>query len=242
MAPMLEDRALVLNRSWTAISTTSVRRAVVLLVRGAAGVVHPTTYQLHTWEQWLARSHDALTEDPGALDVPQPADDASVLVVGDGVAAPPRASGRGLTTSRSGRPGAGGRLLGFNLSICVPEVIALRTYDGYPARGVAFTRRNLYKRDSHTCQYCGKRPGVEDLTIDHVLPRSRGGPSSWENCVTACRPCNARKANRLAHELNLTLTRPPAAPRWLGGLDPASVRARPLWQRFLPASAVALTA
>lgn len=240
---MLEDRALVLNRSWTAISTTSVRRAVVLLVRGAAGVVHPTTYQLHTWEQWLRRSSDALTEPAdaladaaGVLDVPQ-------LAAGDALVAElPRAHGRSGATSRSGRPGSPGRLLGFGLSICVPEVIALRTYDGYPVRGVAFTRRNVYKRDGHTCQYCGKRPGVDELTIDHVIPRSRGGPSSWENCVTACRPCNARKANRLAHELNLTLSRPPTAPRWPGGLDPASVRARPLWQRFLPASAVALTA
>ena len=281
---MLEDRALVLNRSWTAISTTSVRRAVVLLVRGAAGVVHPTTYQLHSWEQWLEQSRfelgaESLGDGPqpggghgaGSLLV-TPAEGATLSVAStidavraaasgaDAEADHPRTDGlirspgrgepagrgdplaRGGSTSRAGRPGGPGRLLGFGLSICVPEVIALRTYDGYPVRGVSFTRRNVYKRDGHTCQYCGDRPGLHELTIDHVIPRSRGGASSWENCVTACRPCNARKANRLAHELNLTLKKPPAAPRWPGGLDPASVRARPLWQRFLPASAVALTA
>jgi 5-methylcytosine-specific restriction endonuclease McrA len=201
IAPVLEERALVLNRSWAPISTTSVRRAVVLVVRGAAGVVHPETFQIHSWDEWLV--------DPA-----------------EGAEAPQQCA----------------RLVGFGLSLRVPEVIALRHYDGFPVRGVAFTRRNLYKRDAHTCQYCGRRPGIDELTIDHVIPRSRGGASSWDNCVTACRGCNARKANRLAHEMNLALVRPPAAPRWPGGLDPATVRARPLWQRFLPASALAMPA
>ena len=214
---MLEDRALVLNRSWTAISTTSVRRAVVLLVRGAAGVVHPTTYQLHSWEQWLQQSRLELGAEALA-DGPQPegarGDGSLLLTPSDASAADlvraaasgadadadhPRTDGlirspgrgepagrgdpltRGGSTSRAGRPGGPGRLLGFGLSICVPEVIALRTYDGYPVRGVSFTRRNVYKRDGHACQYCGDRPGLHDLTIDHAIPRSRGGAPPWEN-------------------------------------------------------------
>lgn len=227
---MLEDRALVLNRSWTAISTTSVRRAVVLLVRGVAGVVHPTTYQVHSWDQWLAEGLDG----PGPV---RPGDEGATSSTSGAMSGAASGSASGL--AEGPRPG---RLLGFGFSVAVPEVIALKTYDGYPVRGVAFTRRNVYRRDAHACQYCGRRPGLAELTIDHVLPRSRGGPSSWDNCVTACRPCNARKANRLPHEVELVLSRPPSAPRWPGGLDPASVRARPLWQRFLPASAVALTA
>ena len=192
---MLDERALVLNRSWTPISTTSVRRAIVLVVRGGAGVVHPETYAVHAWDDWLVCAPD-------------------------------------------GKPG----VRGFGLEVKVPEVIALRHYDGYPARGVAFTRRNVYRRDGFTCQYCGARPGVGDLTIDHVVPRSRGGGSTWENCVTACRPCNTRKANHLAHEIDLFLGRTPVAPRWPGGLDPASVLARPAWHRFLPASSLAVGA
>jgi 5-methylcytosine-specific restriction endonuclease McrA len=192
---MLEDRALVLNRSWTAISTTSVRRALVLVVRGAAGVVHPETFGVADWDAWA-------TERP------------------------------------EGRP----VVQGIGRSIAAPDVIVLRHYDGYPARGVAFTRRNVYRRDAFTCQYCGDRPGLSELTIDHVVPRSRGGASSWENCVAACRPCNTRKANRSAHESNLRLHRAPAAPRWPGGLDPAALRARPAWLRFLPESAHALRA
>ena len=192
---MLDERTLVLNRHWAPISTTSVRRALVLVVRGAAGVVHPETLHVSSWDAWLERAPE----------------DRPVV-------------------------------RGFDLSVRVPEVIVLTRYDGYPVRGVAFTRRNVYRRDGYTCQYCRSRPGLADLTIDHVTPRSRGGASSWENCVTACRPCNARKANRTAHESDLRLPRPPAAPRWPGGLDPQTVRARPLWQRFLPPSAVAVGA
>jgi 5-methylcytosine-specific restriction endonuclease McrA len=192
---MLEERALVLNRHWTPISTTSVRRAIVLVVRGAAGVVDPATCTVEGWESWA-----------------------------------------------SAPPSEGPVIRGVEIELRIPEVIVLRQYDGYPVRGVAFTRRNVYRRDGYTCQYCARRPGVSDLTIDHVVPRSRGGASSWENCVTACRPCNARKANRHTHEVGLGLARNPSAPRWPGGLDPASVRARPAWHRFLPASAVAASA
>ena len=195
---MLEDRTLVLNRSWTAISTTSVKRAVLLVARGAAGVVHPETFHVNEWDAWVRQDRDPASDRP--------------------------------------------LIRGFEILFPVPEVIVLRKYDGYPTHGVAFTRRNVYRRDCYTCQYCGRHPGLHDLTIDHVVPRSRGGASTWENCVAACRPCNTRKANRTAHESNLRLLRSPSAPRWPGGLDPASVKARPTWHRFLPASALAITA
>jgi 5-methylcytosine-specific restriction endonuclease McrA len=79
----------------------------------------------------------------------------------------------------------------------VPEVIALATYDRLPSAAVSFSRRNIFKRDHYTCQYCGAQPGSEELSIDHVVPRSRGGQSSWGNCVLACIACNKRKADRL---------------------------------------------
>ena len=82
------------------------------------------------------------------------------------------------------------------LSLRVPEVITLTRYDRLPIKIVAFSRRNVFKRDGYTCQYCGCRPGSEELTIDHVVPRSRNGLSSWTNCVLACIDCNTRKANR----------------------------------------------
>jgi len=73
----------------------------------------------------------------------------------------------------------------------VPEVIALAAYDRLPSAAVSFSRRNVFKRDHYTCQYCGAQPGSEELSIDHVVPRSRGGQSSWENCVLSCIACNS---------------------------------------------------
>lgn len=96
----------------------------------------------------------------------------------------------------------------------VPEVVTLAKYDRIPKRTVAFSRRNLFKRDEYKCQYCGKQPGSEELTIDHILPRSRGGVSSWENCVLACIDCNKRKADRTPKEAHMPLLSKPVRPRW----------------------------
>ena len=72
----------------------------------------------------------------------------------------------------------------------------LAEYDRLPTAAVSFSRRNIFKRDHWTCQYCGRQPGGDELTIDHVVPRSQGGVSTWENCVLACIDCNKRKADR----------------------------------------------
>jgi 5-methylcytosine-specific restriction endonuclease McrA len=69
------------------------------------------------------------------------------------------------------------------------------------------TRANILLRDDETCQYCGKRS--RDLTLDHIIPRSRGGQSTWENLVASCRSCNGKKGNRLLKEVNMRLLRPP---------------------------------
>lgn len=98
--------------------------------------------------------------------------------------------------------------------IRVPEVITLTEYDRVPANTVTFSRRNIFKRDRFTCQYCGAQPGSEELTIDHVQPRSRGGTSTWENCVLACMECNSRKADRTPLEAHMPLRKPPVRPKW----------------------------
>jgi 5-methylcytosine-specific restriction endonuclease McrA len=119
------------------------------------------------------------------------------------------------------------------LRIRVPEVIVLTHYDGIPSHSVPFTRRNLFKRDRNTCQYCGARPGTAELTIDHVVPRSRGGRSSWSNCVLACVRCNRRKANRTPREARLHLHRDPGAPKWSPILALPVGRVRQSWERFI---------
>jgi 5-methylcytosine-specific restriction endonuclease McrA len=98
--------------------------------------------------------------------------------------------------------------------IRVPEVITLTEYDRVPTNVVTFSRRNLYKRDHYACQYCGVRPETEELTIDHVLPRSRGGTSTWQNCVLACMECNKKKANRTPAEAHMPLRKTPIRPTW----------------------------
>src|SRR6201996_8523936 len=81
----------------------------------------------------------------------------------------------------------------------LPSVVALKSYIAQD-RSPAFTRFNLFLRDAFACQYCGSN---EDLTFDHVLPRSRGGRTSWENIVTACAPCNLRKGGRTPREASM---------------------------------------
>jgi 5-methylcytosine-specific restriction endonuclease McrA len=96
----------------------------------------------------------------------------------------------------------------------VPEVLTLNRYDRVPVAAVAFTRRNIFKRDRFTCQYCGMQPGTEELTIDHILPRSQGGASTWVNCVLACVSCNKRKADRTPQQAGMRLRKIPRRPSW----------------------------
>lgn len=90
-----------------------------------------------------------------------------------------------------------------------PSVIRLRRYIRLPYARIVLSRRNIMKRDRHTCQYCGSKKG---LTLDHVLPRSRGGGDSWENLVTACDHCNVKKGNRTPDEADMPLKIKPYRP------------------------------
>lgn len=98
-----------------------------------------------------------------------------------------------------------------SLRMKLPSVIALK--DFIPAtRRPAFTRFNVFLRDSFACQYCGEAQPTHDLTFDHVIPRSRGGRTTWENVVAACGPCNLRKGNRLPKDCQMIPRQPPRQP------------------------------
>ncbi|CAN5880896.1 HNH endonuclease [soil metagenome] len=101
-----------------------------------------------------------------------------------------------------------------HLRLRVPEVLCLTGYDRLPTAIVTFSRRNVARRDHYTCQYCGTQPGGMAITIDHVLPRSRGGSTCWTNCVAACVACNARKADRTPEQAGMKLRRRPTRPDW----------------------------
>jgi 5-methylcytosine-specific restriction endonuclease McrA len=184
----LRDPTLVLNRSWSPVHVTTVRRALAMLCRGSVAVLDPESLSPLGAESWFDRPVD----------------------LGD----------RAVRTPS--------RL------ILAPEIILLGRYDRLPVTQAPFTRVSLLRRDDHRCQYCGTRPPHAQLTIDHVVPRARGGQTSWENCVAACVRCNSRKGDRPASHVGLRLLRPPRAPRWTPcfqmqpGAWPAS------WRPFLP--------
>ena len=120
-------------------------------------------------------------------------------------------------------------------AIRIPEVMVLVDSEAFPKRRVMqFSRRNLLRRDKHTCQYCGK---TEELTIDHVFPRTKGGKSVWKNCVMACLRCNSRKADRTPEEANMVLKQKPFEPAWSPVFRVAPERRKESWKRFLPESA-----
>lgn len=104
------------------------------------------------------------------------------------------------------------RTVSFKLKI--PRVILLCFYDRLSMNKVRFTRRNIFERDGNRCQFCGKRFDTKELSLDHVLPKSRGGLTTWDNIVCSCSSCNARKGGRTLREANMRLVRKPRKPRW----------------------------
>jgi 5-methylcytosine-specific restriction endonuclease McrA len=167
---------LVLNRSFVAVHITNVRRAITLLFRQLAEVVHLeeghyAAYSLESWRE-LSALRAAEFRSPEA----------------DWV-----------------------RGVGFDLE--APRVIRLVGCDRSPRQGLRFNRRNLFARDGNQCQYCGRGFPTSELSLDHVVPRSRGGITSWENIVCACVGCNVRKGGRTPQEAGMHLVRQPVKPR-----------------------------
>ncbi len=107
------------------------------------------------------------------------------------------------------------RLRSADHSFPIPLVIRLVHYVRLPHRNVPPTRSAIMLRDAHTCQYCGMMPGRQELTVDHVIPRSQGGEHSWQNLVTACKPCNQRKGSFTPDEAHMRLIRHPFQPSYV---------------------------
>ena len=122
----------------------------------------------------------------------------------------------------------------ISLRIRIPRIIVLSLFDRLPKKEVKFTRLNVFERDRNTCQYCGNLFDRSNLNIDHVLPRDRGGQTTWENVVCSCIPCNTRKGNRLPHEARMQILKKPKRPKWRpfvnitfsGGIDDS-------WSHFI---------
>lgn len=103
-------------------------------------------------------------------------------------------------------------LRSVNASYPMPSVIRLQRYIVIPFKRVMLSRQNLFKRDGNSCQYCGS---TKDLTLDHVLPKSKGGQSTWTNLTTACKRCNSIKGDKTPEEANMPLKKEPFKPSYI---------------------------
>lgn len=120
------------------------------------------------------------------------------------------------------------------MQIRVPRIILLQFYDKFPIKDVKFTRQNVFERDQHICQYCHQRFERKELNLDHVVPRERGGETSWSNVVCSCIPCNSRKANRSPEEAGMHLLKAPVKPRWRPLIEMKSLhQAHTSWRHFV---------
>lgn len=109
----------------------------------------------------------------------------------------------------------------------VPEVIQFTRYDKVPQRQIHYNRRNIFLRDNSQCQYCTSK---KDLTLDHVIPKSRDGKSTWENIVVACVKCNLKKANRTPQEAGMRLLKIPVKPRYNFSVGDIRIKS---WSHFI---------
>ncbi|MGQ9631304.1 MAG: HNH endonuclease [bacterium] len=118
----------------------------------------------------------------------------------------------------------------ISMQIQIPAVIRLLYYIKRPYSEVRFSKRNIMHRDGHTCQYCGAS-GVP-LTVDHIIPRSRGGKNIWENVVCACIKCNNKKGDRTPWEVGMKLIRKPYKPRYIYTHMAVNMENYKIWEKY----------
>jgi 5-methylcytosine-specific restriction endonuclease McrA len=125
--------------------------------------------------------------------------------------------------------------------IALPEIILLKQYDRLPLRDVKYSRMTLFERDNYKCCFCGKKFSKLELTVDHIIPRSKGGLTNWDNTVSACKKCNSLKADKSIEELNLKMHYKPKKPKWISPISKLS-HDHPCksWDKFLDRTLVSL--
>lgn len=125
-----------------------------------------------------------------------------------------------------------------SISMKMPAVVRLKRSVGNIKRGVKFSRLNVLVRDGFRCQYCGTKKDSKSMNYDHVVPRSQGGRTVWENIVSSCYPCNSRKANRTPEQAGMVLLSKPYKPKTLPlvGVRIDSSTAHPIWASWLGAA------
>lgn len=135
-----------------------------------------------------------------------------------------------LNKSELIRPANGHKIHSITMTFPMPSVIRLNRYVNAPYKGVTLTRQNIFKRDNFECQYCGTR---KELTLDHIIPTSKGGLHTWANLVTACKKCNARKGNHTPEQASMPLRKKPHKPTYALFLKELSGHYGNEWDEFL---------
>ncbi|MAJ44248.1 MAG: HNH endonuclease [Candidatus Marinimicrobia bacterium] len=119
----------------------------------------------------------------------------------------------------------------INFSLNLPSVIRLTKYINYHPKAIPLTRKNLLRRDSYICQYCAVKN--KPMTLDHIIPKQRGGKETWENLVAACTSCNHKKNNRTPKESNMPLLRKPKKPSMLTYFQQSVRKKQDAWKPYL---------
>ncbi|XAL97994.1 HNH endonuclease [Phycisphaeraceae bacterium D3-23] len=199
-ASALNEHVLVLNKMWMAVRVIDARRAFAMLLSGLAEAIRVddgsyTGYDFADWTD-LSLAQRRLFPEPtrGPLPgepTPDSTPDATMPAVDD--------------------PYAFVRTVRMHLA--VPKVIRLLGYDKLPRTGVKLNRRNIFARDHNHCQYCRRKFPMTDLSLDHVVPRSQGGGTSWENLVCCCVKCNTKKGGRTPKQAQMPLAQKPVKPK-----------------------------
>lgn len=121
-----------------------------------------------------------------------------------------------------------------SLQIAIPEVITLTKYDRLPIRDVKYSRQTLFERDGYRCAYCGGIFQKHELTVDHIIPRSKGGMTTFLNTISSCKSCNFTKADRTPEQAGMHLLFRPKKPKWISPLHKVGKHAQlKSWQRFM---------
>jgi len=128
------------------------------------------------------------------------------------------------------------------LAIALPEIIVLTKFDKLATRDIKYSRENVFTRDKNKCQYCGKHFNNKEMTIDHVVPKAKGGKSHWSNVVAACKACNGKKADKMLHECGMKLIKLPRKPQWFNPLTKFAGKEHPCksWDKFMDKVEIAL--
>ncbi len=127
-------------------------------------------------------------------------------------------------------------IMNWTASIIIPRVIRVLEYNRIPTRKVKLNRRNIYLRDNNICQYCGRKLPVEELNLDHVLPRAQGGISSWTNLVASCYKCNSKKGSKTPEQARIKLIRRPFEPKNSAAFNASSINGSikyKSWKNFI---------